>query len=64
VPSEVVLPGGEYPEISMTYRIAPGRLGDWRGPRLAAGARHAVALTVGADGAVTEAHCALPCTLP
>jgi hypothetical protein len=56
-------PDGEPPQLTMSFSV--GRLPySWRGPELAKGTGYALDLHIAGDGAVTERHCPLPCSLP
>ena len=61
--SVVLSPEGEPPETTMTYTTS-GRRHDWRGPALAKGRGHLIAIEVAPDGTATERHCSTPCSLP
>ena len=54
-------PGGE-PQLSMTF-VRAGRNLNWQGPALTPGNGYTVHIHVDSNGAVTERHCLMPCTL-
>jgi hypothetical protein len=56
-------PDGEPPQLIVSFSVGPLPY-SWRGPALEKGTGFAVELHIAGDGAVSERHCARPCSSP